>query len=169
MGVTIHFEGRLKSAEALTSLESDVQAFATEYGWQTKPIAESHATLKRVLNEQNDDYFGPTRGVEVQPHPDSEPLRFEFDRDLFVQEYCKTQFAGSATHVRIVELIRRLAHYFEDLHVEDEGEFWETGDEVLLEGHIGKVNGMIDEICREQPSARGPIRLPSGRIIDVTT
>jgi hypothetical protein len=169
MGVTIHFEGRLKNVEALTSLESDVRAFSNESGWTTKPICESNTTLKRVVNEQDDDYVGPTRGVEAQPHPNCEPLRFEFDRGLFIQEYCKTQFAGAATHVKIVELIRRVAHYFEDLHVEDEGEFWETNDEALLESHIEKVNGMIDEIRREQPSAKGPIRLPSGRIVDITT
>ena len=169
MGITIHFEGRLKNPEALASLESDVQAFAKEYGWPTKRISESNALLKRVVNEQNDDYVGPTRGVEVQPHPNSEPLRFEFDRALFVQEYCKTQFAGPETHVRVVELLRRIWHYFEDLHVEDEGEFWESRDEGLLESHIKTVNGMIDELFREHPGAKGPIRLPSGRIMDVTT
>jgi hypothetical protein len=170
VGVTIHFEGRLKSPAALAALESDVRAFAKESGWLTKPISESNALLKRVVNEQNDDYVGPTRGIEVQPHPNSEPLRFEFDRGLFVQEYCKTQFAGATTHVRIVELLHRVVHHFEDLHVEDEGEFWETQDEVLLERHIDKVNGLIDEMLRENRGAKGgPIRLASGRIVDVTT
>jgi len=153
----------------LEALESDVCAFAKESGWLTKAIFESNALLKRVVNEQNDDYVGPTRGVEVQPHPNSEPLRFEFDRGLFVQEYCKTQFAGATTHVRIVELLHRVMHHFENLLVEDEGEFWETHDETLLESHIEKVNGLIDEMILEHPGAKGPIRLPSGRIVDVTT
>lgn len=53
--------------------------------------------------------------------------------------------------------------------LQDEGEFWKSRNEALLKSHIEKVNGMIEEIRMEHPNAKGPIRLPGGRIVDVTT
>ena len=34
--------------------------------------------------------------------------QFEFDKDCYVQEYVKAQFAGVETHVAIIDLLRRV-------------------------------------------------------------
>lgn len=52
------------------------------------------------------------QGVEVLPHPDCDPVRLEFDEDLHIQEFTKTRFAGAATHVEVIELLRRIAPFF---------------------------------------------------------
>ena len=58
------------------------------------------------------DYVGPTVGVQLQPHEDSEPLRLEFDCNNFCQDYCKTQFAPVHAHVALVELLRMVQPLF---------------------------------------------------------
>ena len=80
-----------------------------------------------MRDEQGWDYTGPTRGIVLYPHENSEPLRLEFDRDLIVQEFIKTQFAPAEIHVKIVGFLKKIAPHFEALTVEDEGEYWDTG------------------------------------------
>jgi hypothetical protein len=167
MGVTVHFSGNLGSPGALDQIILQVSSFAERHGWPAWPIDEELVTLKRVINEENVDYVGPIKGIGVQPHADAEPLQFEFDRDLFLQEYCKTQFAGSETHKEVVDLLRYIQPLFADLDVYDEAEYWETGDESLLCHHIDQVDRMIIEAIKEHPGARGPVRLASGRIADI--
>lgn len=167
MGVTIHFSGKLGSSAALDQLISHVSSFAAKHGWQVWPIEEDSATLNRVINEVDVDYVGPIRGIGVQPHANAEPLQLEFDRSFFVQDYCKTQFAGSETHKKVVELLRHIQRFFIGLDVYDEAEYWETGDENLLNLNIDRVGHMIDDAIRDRPGARGPVRLASGRIADI--
>lgn len=168
MGVTIHFEGRLASDAAFDGLVGSVEAFARDRGWQHSRFDIPSATLARVANEQDVDYVGPTRGVVVMPHASAEPLRFEFDRTLYVQEYCKTQFAGPDTHKLIVSLLEQIAPLFISFAVFDEGEFWETHDDGILIAHIAKVDALIEQHLTENPCSVGPVRLPSGRIVDIT-
>ena len=51
--------------------------------------------------------------------------------------------------------------------VEDEGEYWETENKSALEGHMAKVNALMLEMKRGKPGLRGPVTLPSGRIVDL--
>jgi hypothetical protein len=166
MGVTIHFEGRLKSPESLERLVQAARGAAADLGWPCQIIREECAQLPRVRDEQDWDYVGPTAGIELLPHKDSEPLRLEFDRELYVQEFIKTQFAGPDVHVEVVNLLRQLETHFAILSVDDEGEYWESNDRTILEGHIGACDQELARILRETPRARGPVRLPSGRLAD---
>ncbi|UCI04999.1 hypothetical protein [Mesorhizobium sp. B1-1-8] len=166
MGVTIHFEGQLSSEEQYAALSQEVEAFAVTRGWPIREIEEAEMALSRVIDEREVDYLGPVIGIKVLPHPRSDPLRFEFDRHLFVQQYCKTQFAGSGAHIEIIELLRKAAPLFDKFDVFDEGEYWESGDRSILQRNLDTVEAMIAEGMRKDPTARGPIRLESGRVID---
>jgi hypothetical protein len=132
MGVTIHFEGKLKSQQDYDSLLELTHRFIEDQNWPWKPIQEELTTLSRFYEDEDRDYVGPTKGIEMQPHADSEALRLEFDQDLFVQHFCKTQFAPIEVHVKVVELLYILKPLFEFLDVEDEGEYFESGDLSLL-------------------------------------
>jgi len=167
MGVTIHYEGRLRDEAAFEAAIARVQDFCARHGWENSRFDVASATLQRVVNEQDVDYVGPSKGIEVMPHPGAEPLAFEFDRSLYVQEFCKTQFAGPAVHMQVISLLEDVAPFFETLTVEDEGEYWGTHDEALLISHLNKVEAMLADYLTENPDAYGPIRLPSGRIVDV--
>jgi hypothetical protein len=53
----------------------------------------------------------------------------------------KTQFAGSSIHKLLVHLLKYLSKkYFNEIKVFDEGKYWETGDEDLLEKIFEEYN-----------------------------
>jgi hypothetical protein len=68
MGVTIHFEGKLKDDGSLTGALAVATKFSEERNWPVKCIDESHVTLRRVRDEQDCVYVGPVKGLEIQPH-----------------------------------------------------------------------------------------------------
>jgi hypothetical protein len=96
MGVTIHFEGRVKGATAYSLLVDEIREFGASHAWPIEEIPRANRSLKRVRNEQNWDYSGPTFGILLSPDPNCDPLRFEFDNDFYIQEFVKTQFAGDS-------------------------------------------------------------------------
>lgn len=167
MGITIHFEGRLKDEASLEAVLGLTKRFCDERSWPYEAINQPHVTLNRVRDEKDWNYVGPTKGIEVQPHENSEPFRLEFDKDLYVQEYTKTQFAPVDIHLGLVELLQQLAPYFASLEVIDEGEFFETSDRATLEGHLNRCFELLDEYLAQQDKYYGPIRLESKRIVDV--
>jgi hypothetical protein len=125
--------------------------------------------LKRVRDEEECEYSGPVKGLEIEPHENSEHFRLEFDRDLYIQEYCKTQFAPVEVHLQIVELLNLLKPLFENLQVCDEGEYFETGDLAALTQHRNSCSDVIEQYLAEPDKHYGPIRLESGRIVDVVS
>ncbi len=169
MGVTIHYQGALPDEAAYERFLETVETFAAKRRWPSWKIEEAEAHLIRESEEGPIEYVGPSRGVEFLPHSGADPLRFEFDLNLFVQEFCKTQFAGVATHVEIIDLLRAVSTHFDRLEVSDEGEFWETGDVDILAGHLNRIDEILAEMKRDDPTADGPIRLESGRFIDLMT
>ena len=169
MGVTIHSEGRLRDQSAYDALVAEATAFATHRNWQALPFAIPLAKLSRVRDEKDWDYEGPTKGIELRAHPSSEPIRLEFDQDLYIQEYTKTQFAPPEVHKDLVVLLDQLAPHFASLAVVDEGEYYESRDEKLLLKHRDRCFQVLDEHLAKDKSLRGPVRLPSGRIADLVS
>lgn len=166
MGVTIHWEGKLLGAEAYSALVAAARVYASERNWPIQDIDPADKALVRVIDEETIEYEGPTYGIVLWPHPECEPVRLEFDRDLFTQEFCKTQFAGADVHIDIVSLLRRLTPYFDSLNVTDEGEYWETGSRDVLAGHVDKIASILTEMVADDPDAKSPVVLASGRFLD---
>lgn len=169
MGVTIHYEGGLLDEAAYERFLETAETFAAKRRWPSRKIEEAEARLIREGEEGPIEYVGPSRGVEFLPHSGADPLRFEFDQNLFMQEFCKTQFAGAATHVEIIDLLRALSAHCDRFGVSDEGEFWETGDVEILAGHLDRIDEILAGMKRDDPTADGPIRLESGRFVDLMT
>jgi hypothetical protein len=96
-------------------------------------------------------------------------VRLEFDRDLYIQEFTKTQFAGVECHLKVVGLLRAIRPFFRELEVEDEGEFWETNDQAILVAHMDRTRKVIEEELRKNPSAQMKVKSPDGKIMDLIT
>ena len=109
----------------------------------------------------------PLKVIVLKPHADCEPLSFEFGEDLFFGNSVKTQFAPPEVHVGIINLLKSLQPFLKELHVFDEGEFWETQDISLLEEIQENCWTLLQEKLEENPSLKGPVRLKSGRIADL--
>jgi len=169
MGVTIHYEGQLIDEEAFCGLVDVVLKFSDERGWATERIESQEVTLLRVRDEKEWDYVGPVKGVAIYPHVDCDSICLEFDRDLYLQEFTKTQFAGAEIHVKVIELLKAIRPFFRELKIEDEGEYQETGDLQLLRSHIEWARNAIEAELRKNPSAQVKVKTPDGKIIDLLT
>jgi hypothetical protein len=169
MGVTIHFEGQLNNEAAYQELVGVASSMADAEGWQIETIASGDVTLPRVRDEKDWNYTGPVKGIVIYVHEDCDPVRLEFDRDLYVQEFTKTQFAGVQIHLKVLKLLKAIEPFFRNLTVEDDGEWWETQDTANLEEHMARVQQVIDEELRKAPSTQVKVKTPSGRIMDFLT
>jgi hypothetical protein len=169
MGVTIHFEGQLKCEAAYQDLIGMASSFAKKENWPTELIESAEVTLLRVRGEQDWDYTGPVKGIALYIHEDCDPVRLEFDRDLYIQEFTKTQFAGVECHLKVVDLLRAIQPFFHELKVEDEGEFWETKDRSILAAHVDWARRAIEDELRKNPSAQMKVKTPEGKIMDLIT
>jgi hypothetical protein len=167
LGVTVHFEGKLSGEQAFTDLLQRVEETAKAKTWLTERFEHDEATLLRVRGEEEWDYKGPTTGIILYLHEDCDPVRLEFDQDRYIQEFVKTQFAGVPAHLELIKLLRDLERFFDDLRVEDEGEYWETNNEAVLMEHIRCCDEIIAEEAGKNPSAQVKVRTPDGRLMDI--
>jgi hypothetical protein len=168
-GVTLHYEGVAKDRTSAAQALSMARTEAQRHGWKVEDATVTNASITRVIDEVEKPYNGSLTGIVIYPHPMCEPLYLQFDSDLFLQDFVKTQFSGPDIHVSIVQLLRKIQPYFREFKVDDEGEYWATGDRTKLLKNLDSVNTMIAAIKRSQPRAQGPIKLSDGRIMDITT
>ena len=164
----MHFEGRLWGEQAFVDLLKRVREIANAKTWLTEGFENTEVTLLRVrADEEEWDYTGPTKGIVVYLHEDCDPVRLEFDRDLYVQEFVKTQFAGVFVHSELVRLLRDVRPFFVELKVDDEGEYWDRQDEEVLADHIRHCDEAIADLRRQNPDAQVKVRDPRGRLMDL--
>lgn len=139
MGITIHFSGKLRSMPDQAKVFSMVKAHAHENGWEVRTVEDPEGTLFFTRNDVLETYEGPVSGWVVEVHPACEPLFLLFDRDGHVQQAFKTQHAPREVHVQLVHLLAAMAPLFEHWDVRDEGGYWETRDERLLQDRLDRL------------------------------
>jgi hypothetical protein len=163
MGLSIHYSGRFNKNAVLFDLITEVREIAETFKWKHKVY------LKTFPDDNNDDqsYDGKIYGISFTP-PECETVSITFlsnyrmssnvhllfyghpdnqsESDFLYLLSVKTQFAGATVHKTIIELFRYLYKkgYFSELEVVDEGKFWETGDERLLEQKFAENGSLID-------------------------
>ena len=145
-GVTIQYSGTVATPGRVGPVLRAAEAYARKQKWQVTKT---------------------DRGIALHPAEWCEPIHLQFDGSVLAKDFVKTQFAGAAVHRDVVRLFRVLKPLMATLEIGDEGEYWETGDPAKLEAHMAVVNTAIDRAKARQPNARGPVRLPNGRIVDL--
>ena len=59
----------------------------------------------------------------------------------------KTQYAGIKIHMLIIHLLKYLSNkYLQTFRLTDEGKYWETGDEKLLEDSFKRYNDLLNSV-----------------------
>ncbi|MGA9636873.1 hypothetical protein [Flavobacterium sp.] len=167
MGVTIHFEGKLKSDFEYEKVMLNAKAFAEANRMEYTFFTEEKKILLRHKDGEAWDYSGPTKGIRIQPHENTDPLLLEFDKNNYIQEYCKTQFATIDIHIIIATFLKSVEENFETLKVNDEGEYWQTADKTILKNRIDTCFYQIEALKQNDPTLDGPFKTEGDRIVDL--
>jgi hypothetical protein len=164
MGLTIHFSGRLRKAEDLSSMIEEIKDVSDVYGWKYRiyntrfpnDIFESQPSFENIYGIS----FTPTdcetisiaflsNGAMVCParvlfFADSEN---ETQRSYIYTVSVKTQFAGVIVHQLLIRLFKYLNDkYFEDFNLNDESYYWETDDENLMKERFKLYDNLLDKV-----------------------
>lgn len=162
MGLSINYSGSFKKEASLEAMIEEVKDIAEIYEW--KYTIHNTRFPKNTFGkaEYNDElygiYFTPLNSETISLTFLSNGkmccgARLEFfgnsdneNDKLYLHMLCsKTQYAGSTIHKIIIHLLKYLSQkYFQDFKLTDEGEYWETGDEKLLEKNFKAYNDLID-------------------------
>lgn len=166
MGLSIHYKGRFNENASLSALINEVKDIAEACNWDYH-IFE---TAFPGNEDPKDSFDGNLYGICLLP-PECEPVCISFlsnkrmsaiinlnafgeSKNPKEQEYLytvsvKTQFAGMEIHKFIVELLRYLNKkgYFDNFEMSDEGKYWETGDEKLLEKMFSIYDNLLDSVA----------------------
>lgn len=150
MGVTIHYNGKIKSLDKINPLIDELTDIAHSLEWEYTVISR--------YGDPDEELFG----LLLSP-PDCEPIHMTFMEDrrlipvLFlayddkwrednlakekVWAWTKTQFAGPDIHISVIKLLRYLSEkYLEDFECHDEAEYWETEDRKTVEEKMNLIN-----------------------------
>lgn len=164
MGLTIHYSGRFNKDASLMEMIEEVRDIAQIYKWKYQIYEEQFP--KNSIGRLS--YNKKTYGIHFTP-PECETVMLSFlsngrmSSSLHLQLYgnakneetkqflymlwTKTQFAGIQTHKLIVHLLKYLSKkYFSEFVVTDEGHYWETGDEKVLEATFDQYNDLLDSV-----------------------
>jgi hypothetical protein len=146
MGLTIHFQGKLVSDEQYEKLITCAKDFAEENQMPWVPLNNENGSLLRYKDGDFYEYNGTIKGIVIQPGLNCEPFFLQFDKDLIIHQFCKTQYADISIHILLIDLLRQIESCFAELIVIDEGEYWETDDINLLQKHFDKNQSAIDKL-----------------------
>lgn len=144
MGLSIHYSGTIKHINLIPALVDEVNDICTALNWNCTIINN---------DELNGIIFSPEK---------CEPLFFTFskNRKLYspaLLQYniepatiisVKTQYAGIDAHIAVIKLLKHLGtKYFSDFNVYDEGKYWETGDEQILQQQFNNYDAAINFVA----------------------
>jgi hypothetical protein len=106
-----------------------------------------------------DDFNSGLRGIAFEPHKESETVTFLFDEEgvlrtmfsnIFHEKtkytwcFAKTQFAGTETHIRLINLMTYLKQkYFKKLEIQDGGGYYPDNNKEELQNRMDQLNNAI--------------------------
>ena len=161
MGLTIHYNGKLKNANDLKSLIDDVKDVAIAEKWDYFVFEDQfeNNSFSEIIDREN------LYGIMITP-PKSEPfsmsflsngrmssilnfnvmqLENEINEDLVYAVFTKTQYSGYENHKKLILLLDFInKQYLEDFECIDDGYYWESRDEDLLKKTFEKYTNLID-------------------------
>lgn len=162
MGLTIHYKGSFKKEASLQAMIEEVKDIAEIYAWPYT-VYETDFPEDSFSKEE---YDGSLYGISFTPaNCETISLTFlsngkmcsisglacfgnsdnEKDKQYLYMLSTKTQFAGSTTHKIILHLLKYISEkYLNYFEVADEGNYWETEDEAILEQSFKIYNDIFN-------------------------
>lgn len=159
MGISIHYSGAIRDQNMIFSLVEEVKDICKSLDWESHTF--NYPEIKGVC-------FAPNKSEPVFLTFNNEgrmlsPLALDsindhddLPKDLRYTTSTKTQFAGVWAHIAIIRLLKYLdKKYLKNFVVNDEGNYWETGDEKIAAEQFRKNTAAIDlfeEALKESPA-----------------
>ena len=163
MGLSIHYSGSFNPSASLQEMIDEVVEIAKVYHWKYT-VYETAFPEDGFNKPYNDNIFG----VDFTP-PSCETVSLSFlsngqistqghlrffgnssNEDYQTYLYSvstKTQYCGIKTHMLIIHLLKYLSNkYLRTFDLKDEGKYWETGDEKLLEDSFKRYNDLLNSV-----------------------
>ena len=162
MGLSINYSGSFKKEASLEAMIEEVKDIAEIYEWKYN-INETNFPKNSFSKVE---YDGKLYGISFTP-PKCETISLTFlsngkmccgarlkffgnsekDKMYLYELSSKTQYAGITIHKIIIHLLKYLSQkYFQDFELTDDGNYWETGDEKLLEKNFKAYTDLIDGV-----------------------
>ncbi len=162
MGLSIHYSGSFNNAALLEAMIDEVKDIAEVYEW--KYTIQHTCFPKNTFGKLT--YDGNIYGISFTPSK-SETVSLTFlsngkmcsgtsllffgdtddveERQYLYMLSTKTQYAGSTIHKIIIHILKYISSkYLQDFKLTDEGDYWETGDETILENNFKIYNDLLD-------------------------
>lgn len=159
MGLSFHYKGKLKTAQSLKKMIDEVADISKANQWSYHIFEEQFPNDTFTEGPIQDAIYG----IGFTP-PNCEMVAFTF---LSNGQLCafynledainlktnqeenylsvKTQFAGSKIHMQVIKILDYFnKKYFENFDLTDEGNYWETKNEQLLEDTFKKYTNLIE-------------------------
>ncbi|MFZ4549945.1 MAG: hypothetical protein ACOYN4_21025 [Bacteroidales bacterium] len=165
MGLSIHYSGSFNPNASLSDLIDEVKDVAELYKWKYKVFETGFPTKSNKAKSFDQEIYGicftPPECETVwicflSNRKMSSPLHLTFfcknenqeESPYLYMLSTKTQYAGTEIHKLIIHLLKHLeAKYLQDFKVTDEGQYWETGDEKLLQETFDLYTEMIESFA----------------------
>ena len=165
MGLSIHYSGRFNPNASLSAMIEEVMDIAELYKWKYFVFNDMFPENSLDNEEYTQDIYGicftPPECETVDlcflsngRMSDPAHLRFfgknetQDEQPYLFMLSVKTQYAGIEIHKLVIHLLKYLeGRYLLDLKVTDEGYYWETGDEKLLEETFKKYTELIESFA----------------------
>ncbi len=174
-GVTIHFNGQLKDPATVNDVAEAACAVAASNAWSCTTVSSpddpalDSITVESLRKLDEIGELSIANGVVIYPGDMSEPLYLVFGKNGKLDNFIKTQFAGTDTHIAVIGVFDAVQPFFEQLEIQDEGRYWATRSREKLDEDISSVASQIATIKLQNPNAIGPIKRPDGRILDLVS
>lgn len=162
MGLSFHYKGKLKNPQSLKKMIEEVtdicQANKWEYAILDDTFPNNIFTIEPNKESVYGIFFTPPKCETVDLTFLSNgklcaPYNLELNKNLEELEddiylyflSVKTQYCGSGIHKILISVFDYLnKKYFEDFEFTDEGQFWETRDEKMLEETFNRNSNLIN-------------------------
>ena len=164
MGLSIHYNGRFSNSASLLEMIEELKDVAEINNWKYQIF---HSKFPEKLYD-DDSHSKRLYGIIIFI-PNCEPLYMTFlsnrrmcmpvalkfwgnSTDEIEKKYLymlstKTQFAGRNIHKIVIRLFKYLSKkYLSEFELLDEGKYWETGDEKILDDNFAKNEEIFNSI-----------------------
>ena len=164
MGLSIHYSGSFNKNSSLPEMIEEVKDIAEIYQWEYTIFEEQFPSKSFGEISFNQNIYGicfsPPNCETIwlcflSNGKMSSPMHLEFfsnprnedERQYLYSLSTKTQYAGINIHKLIIHLLKYLSEkYFQNFTLNDEGEYWETGDEQLLQENFNRYNELMQTV-----------------------